>query len=455
MSHTGKASFVRKRYVKLQWAHSIVMLVMTLAACNPAMPATQILDAATRTEMPSASLTPIIPASTPSPAAEETYPTYTPAPTATALATLSPGESPVLTSLYMSDELHGWGIDAGEHIVHTMDGGHTWKDVTPRNGAYRKAGFFALDGNTAWATPYYEGCWTWQCSPRPNNASVWHTTDGGETWQSGHICLQYPECNFGFDPFYYYPTSIHFVDAQTGWMLITVNHNMFQDDFRFYQTIDGGAHWTIVNANLGGAMVMSFTGMAFQDGQTGWISTSQLDGATEPSGEWGLFRSTDAGLTWDEISFTQPNPLPEAFTNNTPWCGAQEIVLLPPDTIGVTVQCRVYEEYDPESSYSFYFHSTDDGETWISWQKTGDVEFIDPLVGWRSTLNNGAYDLEQTRDGGQTWTKLKTVTWNGDLEFVNEMTGWAIATSGDAVALLHTTDGGQTWEEIKPVVRAP
>jgi photosystem II stability/assembly factor-like uncharacterized protein len=80
------------------------------------------------------------------------------------------------------------------------------------------------------------------------------------------------------------------------------------------------------------------------------------------------------------------------------------------------------------------------------------VEFIDPQVGWRATLNNGAYDLEQTRDGGQTWTKLKTVTWKGDLDFVNELTGWAIATDGEAVSLVHTTDGGITWEELKPVV---
>jgi len=49
----------------------------------------------------------------------------------------------------MSDEQNGWGIDSGDHIVHTTDGGSTWTDVTPHNGAYRESGFFVLDAVTA------------------------------------------------------------------------------------------------------------------------------------------------------------------------------------------------------------------------------------------------------------------------------------------------------------------
>ena len=60
------------------------------------------------------------------------------------------------------------------------------------------------------------------------------------------------------------------------------------------------------------------------------------------------------------------------------------------------------------------------------------------------------HDLFQTRDGGQTWTKVKTLNWSGPLDFVDEQNGWAVAQAGEAVALVQTTDGGQTWREIKP-----
>ena len=84
---------------------------------------------------------------------EEIYPTFTPAPTLTAIPSLEAGQALTLTNIYMSDEQSGWGIDVSDHIVHTDDGGHTWKDVTPPSGAYRDAGFFALDEDIAWATP--------------------------------------------------------------------------------------------------------------------------------------------------------------------------------------------------------------------------------------------------------------------------------------------------------------
>ena len=434
----------------------VVVLTITLAACNPAAKSTQTTVSPVRTETLPGSSTLVSPIATASStAAREIYPTFTPAPTSIALPTLRPGQSLRLTSIHMSDEQNGWGIDADEHIVHTTDGGQTWKDVTPRNGAYRNSGFFALDANTAWATPYQQACYAANCAPSPNNASVWHTADGGNTWLEQHVCLQGQECNFDFDvwPEYYYPIAIHFFDVQAGWLLVTVQHVMFQDRYRLYQTTDGGAHWTPIIDNIRGPMVMSITGLAFQDKQTGWLSISEIDGATDPKAEWGIYQSANAGLTWDWIQFPAPTLLPKAFADNTAWCGAVDMVAVPPNGLGVTFQCRVYTK--PLSSYEFYFHSVDGGEHWVSWLKTGDADFINPQVGWRTTLNNGAYDLEQTRDGGQAWAKLKTVKWNGDLDFVNDQTGWAIATDGDIVTLVHTMDSGKTWEEIKPVVAIP
>ncbi len=431
----------------------MVILIVMLVACSPAATPTQTTASATRTESPSTpSASALAPLTASSTATQGISPTFSPVPTSTALPTLRPGRALILTSLHMIDEQNGWGIDASEHIIHRTDGGWTWKDVTPRNGAYRNSGFFALDANAAWATPYQQACYTEGCPPGPTNAAVWHTSDGGNTWQEQSICLQSQDCNFDFDvpPEYYSPVAIHFADAQTGWLLITVLHLMFQDRYRLYQTMDGGAHWSPTMDSLGGPMVMSVTGLTFQDKRIGWMSTSQIDGASEPEAEWGIYQSMNAGLTWNQVPLPVPNPLPGDFAQNMVWCGDEGVSFAPPNSLGVTVHCRVYTT--PPTAYDFYYHSADGGKQWISWPKTGDVDFINPLLGWRSAFHNGAYDIEQTRDGGQTWSKLKTRAWKGTLDFVNEQTGWAIAIGDSVTVLVHTTDGGQTWEEMKPVV---
>lgn len=449
-----------------RWAHSLAALIILVTACNWISPSpTPFLPTETPssgtspiiTETSTASATPVtFAADTPSSATEETYPAWEPWPTSTAIPTLPPGQALTFASLHMNDEQNGWGI-AGERIVRTRDGGQTWKDVTPNDCPYRDIGFFALDANTAWATSYslYAG----GCALEQNQdviwGTIWHTADGGSTWQEQPVCLLGEECDFNFAvaPAAYYPVALHFVDERSGWLLLVVDHVMFQDRYRIYQTKDGGSHWVPVIDSMGGPLAMSVTGLAFQDRQTGWMSISQVDGAAEQRAEWGIYRSSDAGLTWEYLALPEPNPLPQTFAHNTAWCGADGVALLPPNALGVIVHCKVYEP-DFIPSYDFYFHSADGGKTWTSWQKTGDVDFIDPSLGWRSVLNNGVYDLEQTRDGGQTWAKVKTVIWNGELEFVNEQVGWAIAAKDNVVTLVHTTDGGKTWEEMKPVVAA-
>ncbi len=431
----------------LQNVFTIILSCILFAACSPATSqATPPTYSTSTPSLPDSSAT-AKPAAT-----EEMYPTFTPAPTFTALPTLQPSQSLSIKTLHMVDEQNGWGIEADGHILHTTDGGWTWKDVTPRSGAYQDSGFFALDAATAWATPYQAGCFTMNCPPKPNNASIWHTKDGGNTWQEQPLCLQSQQCNFSFDTGtdYYYPIALQFVDSNHGWLLIVVAHMMFQDRYRLYQTTDSGQHWIPELDNITGPFVMSATDLAFQNGQMGWFATSQIDGATDPKADWSIYQSIDSGLNWNEFQLPEPNPLPDAFTGNSVWCGAYNVETLSTNAVSVTIHCRVYT--DPVSNYEFYFHSIDEGKTWNSWLKTGDVNFITNTIGWRSSTNKDEYDLEQTRDGGLTWTWIKSVRWNGDFDFVNEQIGWAIATNNDNVALVHTTDGGKTWEEIKPVV---
>lgn len=175
------------------------------------------------------------------------------------------------------------------------------------------------------------------------------------------------------------------------------------------------------------------------------ITLSSLRMIDESAG-WGidtngnLMRTTDGGLTWRNAS-----PSAQVYAPGS-------LLALDANTAWVS----------PSQGSTSGWLTSDGGLTWLPDQPvpngalastTSDgIEWLNPLAGWRLRQNSaGSYDLEQSRDGGQTWTKIKTVLWNGQLDFVSEQVGWAIAHLGEETALLKTTDGGQTWVEIKPV----
>lgn len=433
-----------------------VVIALLLAACNPGSTQTSIPSSTTDEPLPTsiveiakATITPTLtPTST-----EVIFPTFPPPPTLTPLAPLQAGQSITLANIHMMDQQSGWGIDVGQHIIHTMDGGHTWKDVTPNNVAYDDSGFFALDAQTAWATAYQDICLTANCLSAYYTASIWHTTNGGETWQEQPLCLLSADCNFDFDiePEAYSPVTIQFIDEKRGWLLIVVAHMMFQDRYRIYKTTDGGAHWSPMMDSLTGPMTNQATGLAFQDGQSGWMSTSEIYGASDPTADWSIYQSTDAGITWNSLQLPAPRVLPDTFATHTVWCGADYVEVVPPDSVGVLIDCILYDSTGGPA-YDFYFHSANGGKSWKSWPETGNTQFINAQAGWRLTSNNNAYNLEQTRDGGQSWGTIKTVQWKGDLDFISEQVGWAIASNDNAVALVQTSDGGKTWKEIHPQV---
>ena len=365
------------------------------------------------------------------------------------------GDPIYLTSIRMSDEQNGWGIDGGDHILHTRDGGHSWRDITPYypyhydKPTFFANAFFALDANTAWVTaPATMACivQNLNCTVIPNTGVVWHTTDGGQNWQGQFVT----PLTQG-----YTPISMQFLDAQTGWLL---TFTILGVDLRYqlYQTSSGGTNWSQVwdissRTTPEDPHEKNITAIAFQDSQTGWMSTSEICCEAHIIKEWNIYRSTDAGSTWEAFSLPAPDPLPETFLHNTTQCAVQDVKVISPDSLDTSIYCYVYEGLSKPEFY-FHYHSVDGGKHWVSFQKTGDVQFIDAMIGWKMRPDEGAYDIERTEDGGVTWRTIKTVQWSGSLHFVNKFVGWALAGSNEGSALVHTVDGGRTWEVLSPVV---
>jgi photosystem II stability/assembly factor-like uncharacterized protein len=390
-------------------------------------------------------------------AATEIFDTPTVSPTLTSLPALHPNQTVPLINIHMMDESHGWGIEESGHIVHTNDGANTWDDVTPPHGAYTNNGFFALDGLTAWAIPYCLGYnfpdYSYFCDG-VNHVVVWNTWDGGNTWLASRpICMT--DINYDCGSYAYsegdgsiIPESIRFIDSQHAWLLISTG-TLMQARFDAFYTNDGGKTWELMVSSYD-ILSSSVTAVEPLDEKRAFLFTNEIYGPWDQVGNdlW-YSQSDDGGNNWNEDLFFK---LPEAPIESSIWekldCGTVNSKAIPPLVLDLTQECLIREQITADNTHYFvHLHSMDGGQTWSYWQQTGDVDFIDGKMGWQLVSKNGAsHELQQTRDGGLTWSTIKIVEWDGFLNFINDQVGWALAYQYGVMSVVHTTDGGKTWE---------
>jgi uncharacterized protein (TIGR03437 family) len=225
-----------------------------------------------------------------------------------------------LDSICFTDPLRGWavgtsrqGSDNKSHnsILHTADGGVTWKEQGTELYAgypleFTKVQF--LDSQNGWAlakmkfpsddvflahTTNGGALWSWVdtgiASYSPPGGmrfadsqhgcfSAWGiaacTSDGGAHWTRSAVACPYSSCIIDCN-------TIAFPDALHGWSAGTN---------QLYQTSDGGAHWSM---NTPKSMSNdTFEAIQFPDSSHGWLS-----------GEGGiLFQTADAGATWQPVN---------------------------------------------------------------------------------------------------------------------------------------------------------
>jgi photosystem II stability/assembly factor-like uncharacterized protein len=229
------------------------------------------------------------------------------------------------------DDAKGWmmlpaDVGAGNMAVkffQTADGGKNWNQVfsnlpndansnttLPRGGI--KSGFTALSLQEAWVSGQ---------SYASNDFYLYHTTDGGHSWQE----VDDPISNTGEAMYQVQPPA--FFDPQTAILPMTVGSEGMTT--LFLKTQDGGDSWTtgkgvpssgrysVANLNdvfvwFGDQLSVSHDGgqtwtnitpnvnlsdtlsqFQFVDAQTGWTIASDANGHAS------LYRTTDGGQTWD------------------------------------------------------------------------------------------------------------------------------------------------------------
>ena len=421
-------------------------LVLLLTACaTSGAPAANTSQPSNPPPSPSPSISPTSTISAPT----EAPTTIPPTPTVTSLPVdaiqqFPSGQEFTVTSINMIDATTGWSIgglgNVPNHVFSTTDGGSIWKDVTPPeteplSGTQKTALGFFQDAKTAWVTYAINGG-----NPVPSQVVVWHTSDGGVSWQASQ-----PLDLTGLSEIYV-PSDMQFVGGQNGWLLAHVGVGMMHDYVVIYHTTDGGTSWRrIIDPYIdGGIQSCSKTAMVFTDATHGWL-TGDCHGVKAGAL---LFKSTDAGSTWQEVNLPEPTSYPGIFSNEAPVaCGTYNPFFFGNDLGHLSVNCQDYQGTQNTSTY-FIYTTQDGGNTWTSAPYPGEaLYFFSAETGW--ALSN---KIQLTTDGGVTWKPISDVTWTPQMDFISEQIGWAVARSDNAIALVKTDNSGARWTELVPAV---
>ena len=268
----------------------------------------------------------------------------------------------LLTDASFPDSQHGWAVGITGIIIHTADGGKTWKRQESGTENHLFTVYFA-DTQNGWAAG--------------DLMTLIHTADGGKTWEPQEVEEILEENIFAAEVIY---NGLYFLDAYEGWLVGEFG--------TIYHTTDGGKNWKHEECNLLEPDVgedgwelprLTIYDIYFTDRNRGFILG--VDGT--------LLKTEDGGKEWKKIdSATEQSLYSISVVGNKCW------------VVG---------------NRGAYILSVDGGNTW-SVDKTAittkgfltSVDFSDEMTGWVVGKSGAVF---KTVDGGQSWDWLSGVSY--------------------------------------------
>lgn len=178
----------------------------------------------------------------------------------------------MLTNYYFVSTSRGW-LSAYSGTWQTEDGGLTWRRIFTDEV---EAAYF-VDEQSGWMNLYNE----------EGGYQSYLTQNGGRTWQP---------CGSKRNSSDQIPMSAYFITPQLGWAITNSTIDR-QTVFGVAHTNDGGCHWEqlwVSDANPD----ERYGDIYFLNEQEGWLAGNYLGG---------LYRTTDAGKTWQEVNLPFKN----------------------------------------------------------------------------------------------------------------------------------------------------
>lgn len=286
-----------------------------------------------------------------------------------------------LHSVFFIDENHGWAAGSKGTLLHTEDGGKTWKATSASTDDVVRDIFFT-DPQNGWLVCEVNAYQLKNVDdPR---AYLMRTTDGGQKWTRVEIK--------GFDVDAILVRAV-FSRSGRGWA--------FGEAGSIYTTRDAGDTWKRLRSPTRRLLL----GGTFVDDDRGWVVGA---GAT-------IIQTSDGGDTWYQstlpgVEKTVRFTATSFFDNRLGWA------------VG---------------SAGSVYRTTNGGRTWQK-QESGvetdlfDVKFVDAQEGWAVGAEG---TIIHTTDGGGHWTTERSNTPH-PLErvfFTDKAHGWAVGFGGTVV----------------------
>lgn len=329
-----------------------------------------------------------------------------------------------------ADPVHGISVGEYGNVVRTTDGGDTWSTVSaigsgPRlwdvesTSAFRSAycgevGAIAVtrNGGARWLSIQSGGSGMAHSIDAVDPLRAWAASDHGEVLYTVNGGAQWARVAVpGFDT-YGAMQDVDFLDASRGWAV--GRHEFFGGGVgRIVRSTNGGKTWQIQHS-VSGAYMESVEAL---DAQTA-IALGNV-----PLGPRFALRTTDAGMSWQDVSPSQAVLMDSDFVDGS---------------TGWVVGGRIHK-------------TTDGGSTWVQQLAPAEllysVSFADAQHGW--AVGWGPTIL-RTTNGGQTWVPQSAGTPTNVFFSVQALSPEVAWIGGANGYLARTTDGGATWHPEAP-----
>ncbi len=260
------------------------------------------------------------------------------------------GRVAAVAGVHEGDRLTLYVGTASGGVWKSQNGGTTFKPVFDKEPV-QSIGAVTIDPTNAKVVWVGTGE-SWVRNSVSVGDGVYKSTDGGDTWTNMGLKESERISRILVDP----------TNSNTVYVCVPGKLWSDSDERGVYKTTDGGKTWSKILAGANkstGCSMMSmdpsapntlFAGM-WDFRRTGWTFRSGGDGPTAPSGS-GLFKSTDGGATWTELSNGGAKGLPPK-----PW-GRTAVAIAPskPNVVYATI-----EAVQPKDGL---YRSIDGGLTW-------------------------------------------------------------------------------------------
>ena len=242
-----------------------------------------------------------------------------------------------------------------------------------------------------------------------------------------------------------------------------------------WKTIDGGTIWTPIFDQIRTTSSIGAVSVAPSNPNIIYVGTGDVSmvGGSVNFGD-GVYRSTDAGKTWQHIGLEETEHIGNLFIDPHD-----------PNTVVIAALGRTYSK----NAQRGIFKTTDGGRTWkhtlAKDDITGAVDLAfapgNPKIGYAAVMEHytrpgaraaiestGTAGVYKTTDGGDTWTQLTEGLPGGRLGRIGVATDgtgqtvFAIIAGGgfgggggsvNAGGLYKSTDGGAHWSRSTPDTR--